>query len=90
LESAGRIIADLPDVSRLQPPLRAGEDSAGYLPSGKDLRLPEFNLGAEGRETREPDKRIGGVQPHADNINDGKQIMHPDTLRKIGAGANGK
>jgi hypothetical protein len=87
LETSERIVPDLSHVSGGQAPFPAREHGAGDLASGQDFGYPELNLGVEGREVREPDDCIGGVQSYADNVNDWNRIRHGNTLRKKVAAA---
>ena len=87
LKKPGSIVADLANVAGLQSPARASCDSRGHLAAWKDLGNAELHLGIKCREMREADERIGGIQPHADDINDGCRFRHTDTLRKSESGA---
>ena len=89
LEDAGRIVPDLPDITGLQSPARTGSNRGGHLASGKNFRHAKFDLRIEGREMRKTDKRVGSVQPHANDIDDGRSLWHTDTLRKSEFGARG-
>ena len=86
---SGGIVADLSDIARLQAPARAGRDGGGHLASRENFGNAEFNLGIKGGEVRETDERVGSVQPHANDIDDGRSFCHRDTLRKSNSGARG-
>jgi hypothetical protein len=83
LKSAEGIVADLSDISRLQPPTCAGHDRACDLPPGEDFGDAEFNLGVKGRELRKANDCIGRVESDANEIDRRNVVSHEDTLRKI-------
>ena len=89
LQESRRIVADFTDVACLQSPSRAGSDGGGHLPARENFRNAEFDLGIKSREVREADDRVGSVQPHANDIDDGNGFCHRDTVRKSHSGARG-
>ena len=77
------IIANFPGIPGFQSPTRTGYHRTGDLASGQNFRDAELNLGIEGREVRQANDGIGGVQSDADNVRNGKRIRHTSTLRKF-------
>ncbi len=68
----GAVVAHLADVTRAQSPLLASHHGGGDLPSRQDLRGTKLHLGSARRIVSNGDKRVGGVEPHADNVNLGR------------------
>jgi hypothetical protein len=72
VDSGGVVVADFADVSGSHSPLLAGGDGSSNLATRQDVRRVKFNLGPEGRMVRNQNKRVGGIQPDADNVNLGR------------------
>jgi hypothetical protein len=58
------------------------------LPAGQDLGGEKFHFGVKGREVWEKNDRVGGVEPHTNDIYDGKFLWHEDTVRESLPGAS--
>src|SRR6266705_2784153 len=66
------VVAHLADVARAQSPVLASHHGGGDLAARQDLRGTKFDLGSARRIVSNGDKRVGGVEPHADDVNLGR------------------
>ena len=68
LDAAALVVADGADVLGAQPQPGARHQGAGHLPAGADNLFLERDLAGVGREARDRQQRVGGVQADAYDI----------------------
>ena len=68
MECGGVIVAHFANVARAESPLLASDDCGGGLTAGKDRGGPNFDFRAARGIVRDRNQCVGGVEPHADEI----------------------
>ncbi len=71
LQDGGWVVAHGADVARRQSPATASDQGAGDLAAGKDVCGTKLDLRVKCREARKIDNRVGGVDAHAGDVDDG-------------------
>jgi len=80
LKSGRGIVACLADVARAQPPGLTGNERARRLAPGPNNSGEQFHLRVKGREVRQADDRVSGIQAHAGNVHARDCLVHGGAL----------
>src|ERR1039458_5650370 len=67
-DAAAEVVADGADVLGAQAEAGAGDEGAGHLAAGAEVLLLEGDLAGIGREVRDDEQGIGGIQPQSNDV----------------------
>jgi len=71
VQRSGEVVADFADIAGAEPPRLAGDHSGGDLAAGEHVGGAEFDFGAGGGVMMNRNKRVGGVEADADDVDFG-------------------
>ena len=82
LDAAAQVVADGADVLGAQAEAGAGDEGAGHLAAGAEVLFLEGHLAGIGREVRDDEQGIGGIEPQSNDV----EFRHPRHYCKGSAG----